>query len=87
MKEGLVHSSDVFYRESNDYLKEIEEKGCLAVEMEAFSLFANAKVFGKNAACLLTISDSLVADEITTPEERQNNFTQMIKIALDAAIM
>lgn len=86
IKEGLIHSSDVFYRESSDYLEEIHAKGCVAVEMESFALFANAQVLGKNAACLLTISDSFVEDTITTPEERQKNFTQMMKIALDAAI-
>lgn len=87
IKEGLIHSSDVFYRESSDYLEEIHAKGCVAVEMESFALFANAQILGKNAACLLTISDSFVEDTITTPEERQKNFTQMMKIALDAAIM
>lgn len=87
IKEGLIHSSDVFYRQDDDYLEEIHAKGCVAVEMESFALFANAQVLGKNAACLLTVSDSFVEDAITTPEERQNNFTQMMKIALDAAIM
>ena len=50
--------------------------------MESFALFHNAKVLGKNAACLLTISDSFVAPEITTPEEREQKFTDMMKVAL-----
>ena len=54
--------------------------------MESFALFANAKYTGKNAACILTVSDSLVNHEDTTPEERQNSFTTMMKIALEAAI-
>lgn len=87
LQQGLIHSSDVFYRESKDYLDHIHEKGCVAVEMESFALFANARTLGKNAACLLTISDSFVEDAITTPEERQKNFQEMMKIALDAAIM
>lgn len=87
LRQGLIHSSDVFYRESKDYLDQIHEKGCVAVEMESFALFANARTLGKNAACLLTISDSFVEDAITTPEERQKNFQEMMKIALDAAIM
>ena len=55
-----IHSSDVFYTESNvDGYKEINAKhGCECVEMESFALFHNAKVLGKKAACLLTISDS-----------------------------
>lgn len=53
--------------------------------MEAFALFHNAKVLGKNAACLLTVSDNLVTKEATTSYERQNAFTNMMKIALEMA--
>lgn len=85
--EGNIHSSDVFYREPSDakptYWEKLrDEKGCLCVEMESFALFHNAKVLGKNAACLLTISDSFVAPEITTPEQRQTSFTEMMRVAL-----
>ncbi|WP_425278648.1 purine-nucleoside phosphorylase [Defluviitalea saccharophila] len=81
-----IHSSDVFYRENSGEYKEIFKKhGCVAVEMEAFALFHNAKVLGKNAACLLTVSDNLETREETTAEERQNSFTNMMKIALELA--
>lgn len=82
--EGCVHSSDVFYREDKTpyYEKLNKEKGCLCVEMESFALFHNAKVLGKNAACLLTISDSFVSSEVTTADERQKSFTDMMEIAL-----
>lgn len=93
LKEGVVHSSDVFYRSAQKekngklYWENLrEEKGCLAVEMESFALFHNAAVTGKNAACLLTISDSFCSGEKTSPEERQKNFTSMIKAALEAAV-
>ena len=51
--------------------------------MESFALFANALASGKNAACLLTISDSLVENEATSSLERERNFTNMMKIALE----
>ena len=87
VKEGIIHSSDVFYRESTDYLDEvIHRHNCKAVEMESFALFSNAKVLKKNAACILTISDSFVTREETTPQERERSFTKMMLIALDAAI-
>ena len=87
--EGNIHSSDVFYRQPSDekptYWEKLrDERGCLCVEMESFALFANAQVLGKNAACLLTISDSFVAPGITTAEERQKSFTDMMKVALGA---
>ncbi|WP_162164040.1 purine-nucleoside phosphorylase [Acholeplasma hippikon] len=85
--EGVIHSSDVFYRINGDEFKDIHEKhGCLCVEMESFALFANALATGKKAACLLTISDSLVTHELTSAKERQEAFTRMMEIALNAKV-
>jgi purine-nucleoside phosphorylase len=84
--EGTIHSSDVFYHESRSgepyWKKVMNEQGCLAVEMESFALFHNAKVTGKKAACLLTISDLLSGGQKTTAEEREKGFTKMMEIAL-----
>ena len=78
-----IHSSDVFYSDLPGSPTALyDEKGCVAVEMEAFALFHNAKALGKKAATLVTISDSLVTHEVTTSEERQNSLTKMIEIAL-----
>lgn len=83
---GTIHSSDVFYQENNNFELKYEKYGCLACEMESFALFHNANVLGKRAACLVTISDSLVTHEATTSEERQNSFNSMIKLALEASL-
>lgn len=84
--ETCVYSSDVYRREpgfdNRDYV--VNKKGCTCVEMESFALFHNANVLGKKAACLLTISDSAVTKEKTTAEQRQNSFTNMMKIALES---
>lgn len=85
IKEAVIHSSDVFYRMQAEAYKDIFLKhGAVAVEMESFALFANAKALGKKAACLLTVSDSLVTHEVTTAEERQTAFTHMMEIALNS---
>ncbi len=84
--KGKIHSSDVFYREyPEEILKIAQARDLLGVEMESFALFHNAHVTNKQAACLLTVSDSLVTQESTTPEERQTAFTNMMKIALEMA--
>ena len=84
---GRVHSGDVFYHEEKSpYIEEVKKNNCLVAEMESFGLFHNAKVLGKKAACLLTVSDSLVTHQETTAEERQTAFTNMMKVALEAAI-
>ncbi len=82
---GRIHSSDVFYRQNQDDYKMIYNNfNCIAVEMEAFALISNAKATGKHAACLLTVSDSLVTHEATTSLERQEKFVEMVKIALNS---
>ena len=85
--EKPVHSCDCFYQDiTEEKNNEVLSKGCVAAEMESFALFHNAKKLNKKAACLLTISDSLVTKEETTAEERQLSFTNMMKIALETAI-
>ena len=86
LNKGIVHSSDVFYKENDNFLEIAEKYNCLAVEMETFALFHNARVTGKKATAIVTISDNLVTHEKTTSEERQNSFVTMIKLALESAI-
>jgi purine-nucleoside phosphorylase len=80
---GNVFSSDVFYSAKRRSLETVGEMGVLAVEMEAAALYMNAARLGKKALCILTVSDHFVHDEVTTSEEREKTFTDMMKIALD----
>ena len=59
--------------------------GVLAAEMESYALYCNAAVAGVNALTILTVSDSIVNHQETTPEEREKGFTNMMKIALGLA--
>lgn len=88
MTIGQIHSSDVFYSESsvNDSRANNKKNECLCVEMESFALFHNANVTGKRAACLLTISDNLVTHEKISPKDREQAFSRMMEIGLEAAI-
>ena len=88
LTKARIDSSDVFYHEDNvDGHREFFEKhGCVCVEMESFALFHNAKILNKRAACLLTISDSLVTHAETTAQERQTSFHDMMLVALETAV-
>ncbi len=52
------------------------QMGVLAVEMESAALYSNAASCGRNAICILTVSDSAVTGEATTAEEREKTFYQ-----------
>ena len=88
LTKARIHSSDVFYHEDNvdDHNDFYQKHGCVCVEMESFALFHNASILGKKAACLLTISDSLVTHAGASAEERQTSFNNMMEVALEATI-
>ncbi|MDR0785668.1 MAG: purine-nucleoside phosphorylase [Treponema sp.] len=85
-KVGTVVSSDMFYTEDSDDWKIWAKFGCLAIEMETAELYTLAAKYRRDALALLTISDHVVTGQITTAEERQNTFVNMIEIALDTAV-
>ena len=89
---GNILSSDRFYGDNSlpAAMRPPEcwaKMGVLCVEMEAAALFMNAAVAGKHAAAVCTISDSLITGEKTTAEERQNSFTDMMKLALETTLL
>ena len=82
---GNVLSSDTFYDADETALSRWKSMGVLAVEMEAAALYMNAAYLGKEALCLLTISDCPFKGLSLPAEERQIGFTDMMKIALEIA--
>ncbi|MBP5224410.1 MAG: purine-nucleoside phosphorylase [Lachnospiraceae bacterium] len=83
-KVGNMFSSDKFYDDANSGM-DWAKMGVLGVEMESAALYCNAARLGKKALTICTVSDSFVHPEITTAEERQNSFTDMMEIALEIA--
>lgn len=83
---GNIHSSDVFYRSTPALPKIAADNNCLAVEMEAFSLFANAKHLNKMAATILTISDLISTHQSISADERERSLEKMITLALESTV-
>jgi len=83
---GNIFSADTFYTPEPEVFDTLEKYNILAVEMEAAGLYGVAAEEGKNAMCILTVSDHIRTGEQTTSDERQTSFNEMLIIALDAAI-
>ena len=83
IKAGNVLSADEFYEDDFNSYKQWAEFGVLCVEMETAGLYTIAAKFNVKALSILTVSDSLVTKERTTPEERETTFKTMIEIALN----
>ena len=89
---GNVNSSDYFYGdhvgvpEGLGSLYGLQKMGVMALEMEAAALYMNAARYGKRGLCICTISDHVLKGAVTTSEERQCAFTQMMEVALEVAV-
>ena len=85
--EGNIGSGNVFYTTVERVRQETKpEETPIAFEMEAFALFSNAKALNKEAACLLTVSDSrFKKDKNLSAEARQNAFDEMMLLSLNTA--
>lgn len=89
---GNVVSSDTFYNDNENIPQGMtsadlwRKMGVLGVEMEAAALYMNAARSGKRALAILTVSDHLVTGESLPSEDRQNTFTDMMKLSLETAV-
>lgn len=84
-RAGNVVTCDVFY-EFGDWWKKWAKMGVKAVEMETAALYMNAAYNNVNALSIISISDNFVTGAKSTVEERQNSFTNMMKLALEASV-
>ena len=83
VKVGNILTTDTFYHDNPDSWRHWANFGVLAVEMETAALYTLAAKYKVSSLSILTVSDSLVTGEITTSEERERTFNQMVEIALE----
>jgi purine-nucleoside phosphorylase len=86
MMTGNIHSGDAFYRTVPGLPPIVVKNDLLAAEMEAFALFANAKVLGKSAGTILTVSDNIITKQIISAEEREKKLDAMAELALESVL-
>ena len=86
LRTGAIHSGDVFYRAGKGKPPIVKKYKCLAAEMEAFALFANARYLKKSAATLLTVSDIIGTHQKISAGERETALLPMMKLALEAVV-
>jgi purine-nucleoside phosphorylase len=81
---GNILSADTFYNEDPEEWKLWARHGVLGVEMETSALYTIAARKQCRALSVLTVSDCFLTGQVTTAEERERTFTEMIDIALSA---
>ena len=89
VRYGTVLTCDAFgpYINMDKVLKRIPRNvKPIAEEMEAYALMHIAKIFKRDAACILTAVDSKFSDVVLPIEDRERSLDDMILLALDSII-
>jgi purine-nucleoside phosphorylase len=82
---GGIVSSDLFYGPEG-YYQVLTDHGVLGVEMEASTLYTAAARAGAKALAICTMSDCLLTGAALDPAARQSSLTEMVTLALEAAL-
>lgn len=86
---GKTITSDIFdpYCEDKQRFRDsFPNMKFLGAEMEAFGLFYIAKKLDREAACLMTVVDSISDKRSLSSEEREKSLDDMITLALESII-
>ncbi|MDR2847437.1 MAG: purine nucleoside phosphorylase DeoD-type [Mycoplasmataceae bacterium] len=85
LKIGRVHTTDVFY--SPDPPEKLLEltKGAVAVEMETYGLYVNAKRCGKKAIGFFTVTDSIIEKLHMPSHDRVSSVNEMLLLGTKLA--
>lgn len=87
VKVGNIYSADLFYMPDPEIYDVMEKLNILAIEMEVAGLYGLAAEFGAKSVSICTVSDHIGTGAALSKEERESTFDEMIKIALDAAVL
>jgi len=83
--QGSIFSSDTFYDDEPNRWDKWQKHGVLGVEMESQILFTIAKRFGAKALSIVTVSDNIITGEAAGSKEREQSYTDMMRIAFELA--
>jgi purine-nucleoside phosphorylase len=84
---GNVFSGDLFYTPEPEMFDVMRKYNILGMEMEAAGIYTLAMELGAEALAICTVSDDIDAGTELTFAERQSSFDDMIRLALDTALI
>jgi purine-nucleoside phosphorylase len=83
--KGTVFTTDTFYSDEANRWDKWVAKGILAVEMESSILYTLAAKNNVEALSILSVSDNIITEKLTTAKEREHASMDMMKLALEVA--
>ena len=84
---GNIFSADLFYTPDTAMFDTMARYDVLGVEMEAAGIYPIAAEMGVEALAICTVSDDIRSGDALSVEERRSSFDEMIKVALETALV
>jgi len=81
---GTICSTDFFYHDTDEWWKNLAEKGVLAVDMETYLLYLLAIKYNKHALSINAVSDNLVNGAHMPAKDREVGLTTMVETVLES---
>ncbi|MBT8220941.1 MAG: purine-nucleoside phosphorylase [Bacteroidia bacterium] len=82
-QQGSIFSTNTFYDDDPKRWEVLQNHGTLAVEMETQILYTLAQKLGARALSIITVSDNLCTGAAATPLDREQSYSDMMKIAFE----
>jgi purine-nucleoside phosphorylase len=86
IRVGPILAADAFYTDRPDLYDSLADYGVLAVEMESAAIYTIAARYKAKALTILTVSDHIKRGEAMDSAQREQGFSNMVKIGLNTAI-
>jgi purine-nucleoside phosphorylase len=86
IRVGPILAADAFYTDRPDLYDSLADYGVLAVEMESAAIYTIAARYKAKALTILTVSDHIKRGEAMDSAQREQGFSNMVKIGLTTAI-
>ncbi|MBW6438332.1 purine-nucleoside phosphorylase [Actinoplanes hulinensis] len=86
IRVGPILAADAFYTDRPDLYDALADYGVLAVEMESAAIYTIAARYGAKALTILTVSDHIKRGEAMDSAQREQGFSNMVKIGLATAV-
>lgn len=84
---GNIFSTDLFYTPDVQMFDILKKYGILGVDMETAGIYGVAAEFNARAMAICTVSDHICSGEALNSTDRQTTFNDMIKVALESALL
>ena len=84
---GNFFTTDSFYNDDKKMLDILKKYNILAIDMETSGIYGVAAELKAKALSICTVSDHILNGESLSSKDRELSFNNMIKIALESALL